>query len=60
MTSRNNDAAIIMAALNQFLELRVQEIEYGRDVSYIDRHIAKLTDKLPEAKKWNRGKSSNS
>lgn len=37
-----------MAALNQFLELRAQEIKYGRDISYIDTYITSLTGKLPE------------
>lgn len=52
---KNNDVAIIMAALNQFLELRVQEIEYGRDTGYIDTHIASLTAKLPDKKGWKSG-----
>jgi hypothetical protein len=53
--SPSSDAKIIMAALNQFLELRAQEVQYGRDVSYIDGHISRLTEKLPDAKGWKRG-----
>lgn len=59
MPFQSNDSKIIMAALNQFLELRAQEVQYGRDVSYIDAHISVLTNKLPDSKGWKRGNSSN-